>query len=80
MGTAVAIVAVIIVAIIIIILMNHITRLRFERRFRDWQDKETLRWQMDMEQARKAASKTAGTTITLIWPAWRSARTDGPPS
>ena len=55
MGTAAAIIVVIIVAIIIIILMNHITRLRYETRFRDWQDKETLRWQMDMEQARKSA-------------------------
>jgi predicted Holliday junction resolvase-like endonuclease len=55
MGTAAAIIAVIIVAFIIIILMNHLTRLRYERRFRDWQDKEILRWQMDMEQARKSA-------------------------
>ena len=55
MGTAVAIVSIIIVAFIIIILMNRITRLRYERMFRDWQDKETLRWQMDMEQARRSA-------------------------
>ena len=55
MEIAAIIAIIVIVAIIIIILMNHVTRLRFERRFRDWQDKETLRWQMEMEQAKKSA-------------------------
>ena len=54
MGTALIII-VIIAAILIIMLMNHITRLRYERRFRDWRETEVLRWEAEMEQARKSA-------------------------
>ncbi len=43
------------VAVLFIFLMNYITRLKFERRFRQWQDTETLRWEAEMEQARKSA-------------------------
>ena len=51
-----AIIAIIaVVAILIILLMNHMTRLKFEKRFRDWQDAEMLRWSTEMEQARKSA-------------------------
>jgi predicted Holliday junction resolvase-like endonuclease len=51
-----AIVAVVVVAaILIIIFCNHITRLKFEKRFREWQDAEALKWQAEMEQARKSA-------------------------
>ena len=46
---------VIIVAILFIFFMNYITRLKFERRFREWQDTETLRWEVEIEQARKSA-------------------------
>ena len=46
---------VIIAAILFVLLMSHITRLRFERIFRDWQDTETRRWQAEIEMARKAA-------------------------
>jgi len=46
---------VIVVAILIILLLNHITCLKFERRFREWQDAEALRWGAEMEQARKSA-------------------------
>ena len=52
----IAIIAIIIItAILIILLLNHITRLRFERKFRQWQEIETLRWEAEMEQARKSA-------------------------
>ena len=52
----IAIIAVVIVAaILIILLLNHIMRLRFERKFREWQETETLRWEAEMEQARKSA-------------------------
>ncbi len=43
------------VAILIMLLLNYITRLRYERRFKEWRDAETLRWQTEMEQARKTA-------------------------
>jgi predicted Holliday junction resolvase-like endonuclease len=45
----------IVVAVIIILLMNHINRLKFERRFRDWQEAEALRWETEKETAVKAA-------------------------
>ena len=47
--------AVIIVAILFILLMNYITRLRFERRFREWQDAETMRWEAEKEKAAREA-------------------------
>lgn len=51
-----AIIAVIIIAaILFILLMNYITRLKFQRKFRDWQETETWRWEAEMEQARKSA-------------------------
>jgi len=43
------------VAILIMLLLNYITRLRYERRFKEWRDAETLKWQAEMEQARKTA-------------------------
>jgi predicted Holliday junction resolvase-like endonuclease len=48
-------VAVIAVAILIIFFMNYITRLKFEKMFRQWQETEALRWEAEMEQARKSA-------------------------
>jgi len=52
----VAIIAIIVaVAILFIFFMNYITRLKFERRFREWQETETLRWEAEIEQARKSA-------------------------
>ncbi|MFC1941643.1 Holliday junction resolvase-like protein [Chloroflexota bacterium] len=47
--------AVIVVAILFVLFMNTITRLKFEKRFRDWQETESMRWQTEMEQARKSA-------------------------
>jgi predicted Holliday junction resolvase-like endonuclease len=55
MGNAVIVIVVIIAAILIILLLNHITRLRFERKFREWQETETRRWEVEIEQARKSA-------------------------
>jgi predicted Holliday junction resolvase-like endonuclease len=55
METAAVIAIVVVVAILIIILSHYITRLRFEKRFREWRDAETLKWQSEMEQARKSA-------------------------
>ena len=55
MEVAALIAVIVVVAILFILLMNYITRLKFERRFRHWQDTETLRWEAEIEQARKSA-------------------------
>ncbi len=52
---AAVIAAVIVAAILFVLLMNYITRLKFERKFREWQETETLRWKAEIEQARKSA-------------------------
>ena len=44
-----------VIAVLVIIFSNHITRLRFEKRFREWQESEILRWQDEMVLARKSA-------------------------
>jgi len=52
----VAVIAVsVVVVVLAIIVSNYIIRLNFERRFRDWRDEEVLKWQSEMEQARKTA-------------------------
>jgi predicted Holliday junction resolvase-like endonuclease len=53
--TGMIITIVIVAAILFVFLMNYITRLKFEKRFRDWQETEALRWEAEMEQARKSA-------------------------
>jgi predicted Holliday junction resolvase-like endonuclease len=55
MEIAAVIAVAVIVAAIIIIFSSHITRLKYEKRFREWQDIELLRWQGEVEQARKSA-------------------------
>ena len=45
----------VVVVILAIIISNYIIRLKFEKRFRDWQDAEVQKWQSDIEQARKNA-------------------------
>jgi predicted Holliday junction resolvase-like endonuclease len=55
METAAIVAVVVVVAVLIIILSHYITRLKFEKRFREWRDVETLRWESEMEQARKSA-------------------------
>ena len=55
MGTAAIIAVTVVVAILIIIVSNYIIRLNFERRFKEWRDVEVLKWQTEMEQARKSA-------------------------
>jgi len=55
METAAIVTIVVVVAVLIIILSNYIIRLKFEKRFREWRDVETLKWQSEMEQARKSA-------------------------
>jgi predicted Holliday junction resolvase-like endonuclease len=55
METAAIVAVVVVVAVLIIILSHYITRLRFEKRFREWRDAEALKWQSEMEQARKTA-------------------------
>lgn len=44
-----------VVAILIIVLSHIIIRLRFEKRLRDWRDEEILKWQAEIEQARRSA-------------------------
>ena len=55
MELAAVITITVIVAALVIFLMNHITRLKYEKRFRDWRDIETARWSTELEQARKSA-------------------------
>ncbi len=55
MEVAAIIAITVVAAVLIIILINHITRLKFERRFREWRDGEILKWQAEIEQARKSA-------------------------
>jgi predicted Holliday junction resolvase-like endonuclease len=43
------------VVILAVILTSYIVRLQFERRFNVWRDAEIVKWQAEMEQARKAA-------------------------
>ena len=51
-----AIVAIVIVVIILSIFITHYsTQLRFERRFREWQNTEELRWLEERERAVKEA-------------------------
>jgi predicted Holliday junction resolvase-like endonuclease len=55
METAAIVAVVVVVAALIIVLSHYITRLKFEKRFREWHDVETQKWQSEMEQARKTA-------------------------
>jgi predicted Holliday junction resolvase-like endonuclease len=55
METAAIIAAAVVIAILIVILSSHITRLRYEKRFRDWQETELLRWQTELEHGKKSA-------------------------
>ena len=45
----------VIVVILVSIISNYVIRLKFEKRFRDWREEETRKWESDMEQARKSA-------------------------
>jgi len=55
METAAIIAVSAVVAILVIIIVGYIIRLTYERRFKEWCDDETLKWQTDMAQARKSA-------------------------
>ena len=49
------IVAVVAAATLAVSLAYHIMRLIFERRFREWQEAEQLRWQEEHQKALKGA-------------------------
>ena len=55
METIFLIVIIIALAILAIYLTYHLTRLKFEGRFRQWQETEILRWQEEKEKATKEA-------------------------
>ena len=55
MEVAAVISVIVVIAILIILLNNYITRLKYQRLFREWQDTETARWQGEINQARKSA-------------------------
>ncbi|GAI10403.1 unnamed protein product, partial [marine sediment metagenome] len=55
MEVAALVAVIVVVAVLIIFLMNYITRLKFERKFRQWQETEALRWEAEIEKATKAA-------------------------
>ena len=55
-ATAILIVVIVfIAAIAFVLLANRITRLRYEQRFRAWQENELQRWEAELAQGRKAA-------------------------
>ena len=51
MGTIVLIVIIIIAAILGIFLVYYFTKLKFEMKFRQWQETERLRWEEEREKA-----------------------------
>ena len=55
MEVAAVIGVIVVIAILIILLNNYITRLKYQRLFREWQDTETARWQGEINQARRSA-------------------------
>ena len=42
-------------AVLVIILSNHMIRLRYEQKFRDWCEERTEEWETETEQARRTA-------------------------
>ena len=51
-----AIIAIAAVAVILaVVVTNYVSRYAYEKRFRAWQEAEILKWQGEMEGARKAA-------------------------
>ena len=55
METIVLIVIIVALAILSIYLTHHLTRLKFEGKFRQWQETELLRWQEEKGRATKEA-------------------------
>ncbi len=55
METAIIVIVVIVAAILFLLMMNYITRLKFEKRFREWQENESLRWETEKDRAVKGA-------------------------
>ena len=55
METAAIIAVSAVVAIFIIIVASYIVKLNYERRFKEWCDEETLKWQSQVSQERKDA-------------------------
>jgi len=55
METALIIVLTVAAAVIFVLLMNYITRLKYERRFREWQEIEYAKREVELNQARKSA-------------------------
>ncbi|TET26717.1 MAG: Holliday junction resolvase [Dehalococcoidia bacterium] len=55
MDTTALIIIILVVAIISVFLAYYLTRLKFEMRFRKWQEDERQKWEVAMEQARKGA-------------------------
>jgi predicted Holliday junction resolvase-like endonuclease len=55
MDIAVVIAIAVAAAILIIILSNHMIRLRYEQRFREWCEERTEEWEAETEQARRTA-------------------------
>jgi predicted Holliday junction resolvase-like endonuclease len=55
MEIAVTIIIGIIVVVLAVIITNNIARSAWEKRYRAWQEEEMIKWQADLEQARKTA-------------------------
>ena len=55
MEVAALIAIIVVVAFLFVLLFNYINRLKFERRFREWQEAEIQKWEAEMEKAVKSA-------------------------
>lgn len=55
MDTVALIAIIVVIAILAILLAFYLTKLRFEIRFRQWQETEGRKWQVEIEKARKEA-------------------------
>jgi len=55
METAVVIIISVVAVILAVVITNYAARYTYEKRFQTWQEAELLKWQGEMEGARKAA-------------------------
>ena len=46
---------IVVIAILSMLLIYYLTKLRFEARFRQWQETERKQWEIDIDKARKSA-------------------------
>ena len=55
MDTTVLIAIIVVIAILSLLLAYYLAKLKFETRFRQWQETERQKWETEMEKARREA-------------------------